>query len=153
MKYTFDLPPTIKGIAEWQIANFKKDRTQLETLKRDLIWHPTANYDFYGGARGTTIDSRPTERNALAIVSDQYIRRMEIGVNAVEMALKGADQTDIRLVTLVYWSRSHSVVGAAMECHISKAAAYQRLNKILGLVAFGMGFINFGERTRKWKTG
>lgn len=152
MKYTFDLPTTIRNIAEWQIENYPKDKRQLAEMEKEMIRHPISNYNFYGGGRTATVDSRPTERNAFAILSDQYIQRMATGVNAVETALKGTDKTDKMLITLVYWNRTHSVEGAALECCISKAAAYQRLNKILGLVAVGMGFINIGERTvRTWK--
>ena len=145
MKYAFDLPPVIKEIAEWQLANYRSEKNQLADLKKEKIQISASNYDGYvvnGSSKG---EPRPTERDAIIITSDPYIRRMEIGINAVERALDQADQTDLRLISLVYWAKTNNVEGASIKCNLSKSAAYQRLNVILGYIACGMGFFKYDD--------
>lgn len=141
MKYKFDLPPAIKALAEWQLENYRKDKKLLQEIEADMIYIPIASNNIYGGGRATTVDSRPTEKNAINLVSAPYIQRMEMGVNAVERALRGADPNDLKLISLVYWTKTNSVEGASVKCNMSKSCAYKRLNEILACIAYGMGYI------------
>ena len=55
--------------------------------------------------------------------------------------LSALDEVDLKLIELVYWRREYTVEGAAMAIHISKTAAYQRINKVLGAIAYALGYV------------
>lgn len=141
MKYKFDLCPAIKGLAEWQLENYRKDKSLLEEMENEMIHIPISNYAEFGGTRSKNTESRPTEISAINLVSAPYIQRMEMGVHAVEQALKGADPEDLRLISLVYWTKTNNIEGASLKCNMSKTSAYQRINEILGCIAYGMGYL------------
>ena len=140
MKYRFSLSPAVKTICEWTLQNYKSDKRLLETMKTDLISCPIVNYGEITGNK-SGMATRSTENAAIRMISVPYLNRIENSIEAVERALEHADQTDRQLVTLVYWKQSHSVEGAAIQCNLSKSAAYQRLNAILGCIAFHLGYI------------
>ena len=81
------------------------------------------------------------------MVSAPYIRRLEITVEAIERALKNFDSTDMKLIELVYWRKEYTAEGAGMIVGIQKTAVYQRLNKILGCVAYELGYVS--EKTER----
>ena len=145
MRYKVSLPPPIKSLAEWQLENYRQDKKQLEQLEMDMIRHPIANYDYFSGSRGSPGENRPTENNAILILSAPYLQRIGMGVQAVEFALRGIEKTDLQLVTLVYWQKSKNVEGASMECNVSKSSAYRRINDILVRIAYGMGYLKFTD--------
>lgn len=140
MKYKVKLSPEVRNIAEWQLTNYKTEKQELEALKNDLIHFPVANYGEVSSGR-VAVDSRPTERNTLLICSAPYLRRMETGINAVERALAVADPEVRQLVKLVYWDRTKSVEGAALDVNLSRSAAYEHLHVVLCFIAHELGFI------------
>lgn len=139
MKYQFVLPPAVRKITEWQIEHFPEEKKQLEAMKNDMILLRTQDYEHISGSqRGF---SRPTERNAIQILSVPYIRRMEIGVDACERVLARLDDRDMELLRTIFWKKSRNVTGAAMDIFLSRSQAYKRLNTILGGVAFELGYL------------
>ena len=141
MRYKFDLSPQIKNTVEWHLRDFKEDRRQLESLKADLIPSPTKSISPTGGLSGG-LPGRDTENVAMTIMSSPYIRRIEITCEGIERAMKRMDETDKKLIDLVYWKQEYTVEGAGMKIGLSKSAAYQRINKILGSIAYELGYVS-----------
>ena len=52
------------------------------------------------------------------------------------------DELDKKLIDLVYWKQEYTVEGAGMKIGLSRSAAYQRINKILGMIAFELGYVS-----------
>lgn len=138
-RYKFDLSPSIKATVEWQLQYYREDLRQLEEVKRDLIPSPVPSYSQTTGAAGDT--KRTTEDIAMRMISSPYIRRLEISCEAISRVLSNLDEIDLKLIELVYWRREYTVEGAAMKIHLSKTAAYQRINKILGAIAYSLGYV------------
>ena len=138
MKYAFKLDLLQKKIAEYHLANYQNEKRELEQLENELVPLPITRYDLVGHS---TDISRTTETTAIKLLYTPYVRRMATGIEAVEKALQYADDTDMKIITLVYWKKSHSVEGAAMEAFIGKSDAYYRINKILAVVAYFLGYI------------
>ena len=138
-RYKFDLSPSIKATVEWQLQYYREDLRQLEEVKRDLIPSPVPSYSQTTGAAGEA--KRTTEDIAMRMISSPYIRRLEISCEAISRVLSNLDEIDLKLIELVYWRREYTVEGAAMKIHISKTAAYQRINKILGAIAYSLGYV------------
>ena len=139
MKYQLKLTPTAKQVAEWQLEQYPEEKKQLEILKNDLIVLRTQNFENVGGTQYNL--TRPTEANALRLISAPYLQRMEIGCAAVESILAMLDPIDKALIETVFWKKSNNVTGAAMDIYLSRSQAYRRLHDILGGVAAGMGFV------------
>lgn len=138
-RYKFDLSPSIKATVEWQLQYYREDLRQLEEVKRDLIPSPVPSYSQTTGAAGEA--KRMTEDIAMRMISSPYIRRLEISCEAISRVLSNLDEIDLKLIELVYWRREYTVEGAAMKIHLSKTAAYQRINKILGAIAYSLGYV------------
>lgn len=138
-RYKFDLSPSIKATVEWQLQYYREDLRQLEEVKRDLIPSPVPSYSQTTGAAGEA--KRTTEDIAMRMISSPYIRRLEISCEAISRVLSNLDEIDLKLIELVYWRREYTVEGAAMKIHLSKTAAYQRINKILGAIAYSLGYV------------
>lgn len=139
MKYKYSIPSKIRASIEWQLEHYPEDRRNLDGYKRDLIPSPTQTYSLAPGGSGA---SRTTENVAMQIVTAPYIRRMEIGCEAIERTLRKGDDTDRKLVDLVYWRREYTVAGAGLKLGLSCTGAYKRLNRILGEIACELGYIS-----------
>ena len=141
MRYKFTLKPQIKATVEWELSSYREDKRQLEKVKRDLIPSGVQGYSLTAGVDGGD-SKRSTEDVAMKIISAPYIRRLEINVEAIERALARFDNLDMKLIELIYWRKEYTAEGAGMIVGIQKSAVYQRLNKILGCVAFEMGYVS-----------
>ena len=141
MRYKFSLAPDIKATVEWQLRYYKEDKRQLNEIKADMIPSAVQGYSLTAGVDGGG-SGRTTENIAMAMVSTPYIRRLEITIDAIDRALAQLDATDKQLIELIYWRNVYTPEGAGMIVHLQKSAVYQRINKILGLIAYEMGYVS-----------
>jgi len=141
MKYKFSIPSRLKGFIEWQLEHYPEDKREIEQYKKDMVPSPTQQYSLTGGVDGGETH-RTTEDVAFRIATSQYIKHLEASCKAVEAALNGEDETSRRLVELIYWKREYTPEGAGMRIGLQKSAVYQRLNKILGRIAYEMGYVS-----------
>lgn len=141
MRYKFSLPPEIKATVEWQLRYYREDKRQLNEIKRDMIPSGVQGYSLTAGVDGGEA-TRTTENIAMKMVSAPYIRRLEITIDAIERALERMDDIDKKLIELVYWRKEYTPEGAGLIVGISRSAVYLRLNKILGLIAFELGYVS-----------
>ena len=141
MRYKFSLPSEIKATVEWQLRYYREDKRQLNEIKRDLIPSGVQGYSLTAGVDGGDA-SRTTEDIAMKMISAPYIRRLEITIDAIDRALERMDDIDKKLIELVYWRKEYTPEGAGMVVGIAKTAVYQRINKILGLIAFELGYVS-----------
>lgn len=140
-KYKFSLSAPVKSYVEWQLEHYHEDKRQLEQYKLDLMPAATANYNFNGGGRSSE-PGNPTERAAIKMLTNPYILNTERSINAIEAVLSRCDETDIKIITMVYWKRTHTVSGAGMKAGLSQSGTYLRINKILCTVALELGLIS-----------
>ena len=141
MRYKFNLERKIKATVEWQLENYREDKRQLEKIKRDLIPSTVQKYSLTAGVDGGEA-KRTTEEIAVKVISSAYIMRLETNVEAIERAMKRFDGIDMKLIDLIYWKKEYTAEGAGMVIGITKSSVYQRLNKILGCVAFELGYVS-----------
>lgn len=140
-KYTFSLSQHVKDWVEWRLIHYHEDKRQFEEYRNDMIPNATPSYSLTGGVQGGYI-SKPTENSAMRMVTSQYLLIIEQTVSAIDRVLNCCDKTDIDLIDLVYWKRSHTVPGAGMIVSLSRSEAYYRINNILCLLALEMGYVN-----------
>jgi len=140
-KYKFDLSPEVKVTVEWTLGRYHEDKRELERYKNDLIPSATAGYSLSGGtSKGGT--SNPTENIGIKLATSPYILWTERNCAAVERVLGMLDDSDKRLIDLVYWKRAYGIVGAGTKVGLAKTDAYKHINNILGLLALEMGCVN-----------
>lgn len=136
------LQPRIRDFVAWQLEHYPSNRSQLESIKRDLIPSPTPTY---GGSEGHSNEAhRTTEDIMVQISSSAYIRQLEQTVAAIRYVVDRLDMTDLQLVELVYFKGTHTVEGAAIIVGLSRTAAFNHINKVLTAVALELGLINVG---------
>lgn len=140
MRYKFSLKPEIKSTVEWELSSYRDDKRQLEKVKRDLIPSPVQGYSLTAGVDGGEA-KRTTEEVTMRVISAPYIRRLEISVEAIERALTRFDDIDMKLIDLIYWRREYTPEGAGVIVGMSTATVYRRINKIICVVAFELGYI------------
>src|SRR5659263_49875 len=98
-------------------------------------------YSLTAGIQSGSI-SNPTEQIGLKIATSAYIQLVERSIKAIESALAKCDAADLKLVDIVYWKQSYTIEGAGMAIGLSRAGAYNRINKILCRIALEMGVVN-----------
>lgn len=140
-KYKFTLTPKIRGYVEWQLEHYQDDKKQLEQYKNDLIPSATAGYSLTGGIQSGSV-SNPTEKTSIKLITNSYIQATERSILAIERTLERCDKNDIKLIQLIYWTRSHTPEGAGMVVGLSRQGTYNRINKILTAIALELGIIN-----------
>jgi RinA family phage transcriptional activator len=131
----------VKGYVEWQLEHYKQDKRQLEEYRQSLIPSATTSYAITGGVNVGEV-SKPTENTALKLATNQYILTTEQSVRAIEAVLRKCDETDLQLIDLVYWRRTHTVVGAGERVGLGQNGCYKRISKILTNIALELGLIN-----------
>lgn len=134
------LQPRVRDFVAWQLEHYNVNRAQLESIKRDLIPSPTPTY---GGSEGHSTEAhRTTEDIMVQISSSAYVRNLEQTVKAIQYVIDRLDDTDLRLIELVYFKGTHTVDGAAMIVNLSSRTAFRHINKVLTAVALELGLIN-----------
>ena len=139
-KYKYSLNEKIKGYVEFQLAQYNEIKRDLGREKDAMMPSTVAKYGA-GGGHGSEA-SRTTENIGLRMATSPYIRTLELTAAALGRVLSTLDETDLKLVDLVYWKGSYTVEGAAMIAGIGKSAAYTRINDILGRAAIELGCVN-----------
>ena len=140
MKYKFSIPTRTRNMIEMLLEHYPVDKRELDHYKTDMIPSPTQGYSLTAGVDGGDV-GRSTEQVAMRIISSPYVRRLEINCTAIENALSAVDDIDRKLVDLIYWKKEYTAVGAGIKLHLSSSATYKRLNKIIGLIAYEMGYV------------
>lgn len=140
-KYKFSLSPKARKQAEWALESYHEDLRQLERYKLDLMPSGTANYNFTGGGRSSE-PGTPTENIAIKFLTSAYILNTERCIKAVDRVLEYCDDTDKKMIELVYWSKTYTIEGAGRRANLSRSAAYYRINDILCAVALEMGLVS-----------
>lgn len=141
MRYKFSLKPEIRATVEWELSSYRENKRQLEKAKRDMIPSGVQGYSLTAGVDGGGA-KRSTEEVAMKMISAPYIYRLEHTVDAIGRALTYFDDIDMKLIELIYWRKEYTAEGAGMIVGISRSGVYLRLNKILGCVAFEMGYVS-----------
>lgn len=139
-KYVFTLSPRVKGMIEWQLEHYHESKRQIEQYWADMIPSPTPNYSAEGG--GSHYVNRTTETVVERIATSPYIEQTVRSCKAIERVISDLDDTDIKLIDIVYWKRSYTVEGAARILHIDRATAYRHINGILSKIALELGYVS-----------
>lgn len=105
-------------------------KAQLEELQRQ------STIAAYGPVSGHSGTGRPAEQAAMKLLPSPEQREYE----AVEAAIRETKQlpdgeTRLKIIEMVFWRRSHTLQGAAMQVHMSYASAKRRHNDFICLVA------------------
>lgn len=138
-KYKYSMSPRVKSMVEWQLEHYWQDKQNLEQFWRDSLPSATPNYS---GMPGGSEVGRNAEDTALRIISSPYVAQTERSVKAIDKVLSAANETDKRLVRLVYWQQAYTVEGAANALHMNRATAYRHLNDVLQKIALELGYIS-----------
>jgi len=140
-KYKFSLSAPVKSYVEWQLEHYHEDKRQLEQYRLDLMPSATSNYNFNGGGRSSE-PGNPTERAAIRMLTNPYILNTMRCIEAIEKTLDQCDDTDKKLIELIYWRKTHTAAGEGMVSHLSQTGVYTRLNRIHYLIALEFGLIS-----------
>ena len=141
MRYKYEgIPDAVKRIVVWQLQHYQEDKRSLEAARNLMISIPIQTY---GGKLPTKrTERRPTEQTAIRILSEPYLNRLETNLKACDDVIERLDPVDLRLVELMYWKPGETITSTCAKVYLEKSAVYQRLNKILGGVAIGMGYLS-----------
>lgn len=130
----------LRGYVEWQLEHYRENKLELDRYWHDMTPSATPNYSSEPVSGGDV--SRKTEDVVMRISNIPYIRQLERSCKAIERVLARADETDRKLIDLVYWRREFTPEGAAMVLHMGKSSAYRHINTILTKIASELGFIS-----------
>lgn len=131
----------IKQYIEAELRDYQQSKKDLADLQ-EAILHGSASTDL-SGIRGSGI-SDPTQRKALALITNVRIKKLEETIGAIESVLGELDAEKTRLVEMKYWTQPNHLTdeGIAQRLCISRRTLYDWTNKILFAIAVKMGLIN-----------
>ena len=128
----------IKSYILYEIEMYHENKRQLAEYKQDIIEASPLPAD--GQPRGSGL-SNPVESKAIKIDSSAYIRKTEQTIKAIERAFSRVSSNHYRVFELMYWRKTHTAIGAAMELHAHKATIYRWINEVVMIVAKELGYI------------
>lgn len=118
------------GYVKWAIRDYPDKKEELAQMQRTSM---TANYNAM--PHGSEA-SRTTERVALRGFAGQKQREYDGVVSAIDETLTRADGVErLRLIDLIFWHKTHTLEGAAMQCNVSYATAKNWHNDFIRMVA------------------
>lgn len=125
------------GYVRRVLYEYPRMRSELDALQTPL---QVSGDSGSGHGSGT---NRPAEVLALRMLPDrQEQRELEVVEAALrEVRLRPDGELTIRLVQMVFWSRTYTLEGAAQKVHVSYRTARRRLNSFLYLVAENLGLM------------
>lgn len=135
----YSLKPEVKNFIEWNLENYFVMCREIEEVKRDYLPAVTPSYSAMPAGVGT---SSPTEAAAMKIMTSAYLLNAERTIKAVSRVIETLDNTDKKLIELIYWKKQYNVIGAGMVVGLSKSVAYEHVNKILSAIALNLGLVN-----------
>lgn len=118
--------PYVKNI----VRDYPIYKSELDRIKACSI---TPNYNATGGGTST---SRKTETIALRELPEKEQKKYESVKEALQQTnRKSNGKWRCHMIELVYFRKSHTLQGAALECHISYATARLWHREFIYLVA------------------
>ncbi len=130
-KYRYWWRPNVdRALREYPEMRRRKDELQASAM--------TANYNPM--PKGSD-PSRTTENLATATLPEQEEKWLDAIDRAISTAAFWRDGTlTIRLIQMVFFARSHTVIGAADVLHVSESTAKRAIGNFTTLVGRNMGF-------------
>ena len=128
----------VKSYILYEIEMYHENKKQLAEYKQDIIEASPQPPD--GQPRGNGL-SNPVESKAIKIDSSAYIRRTEQTVRAIERAFERVDCNHYRAIDLMYWRKTHTAIGAAVELHAGKTTIYRWIDDVVVMVAKELGYM------------
>jgi hypothetical protein len=132
-KYKYWWRPNVdRALREYPALRRRKDELQSAAL--------TPNYNPMPSGNGT---SRTTENLAAATLPEQeekWLTAIERAISTVSLWRDG--KLTIQLIRMIYFSRSHTVIGAAEAVHVSESTAKRAIGQFCALVGKNMGFVS-----------
>lgn len=118
------------GYVKAVVRDYPEYERRLEQIKAGSI---TPNYNATGGSSGA---SRKTELIALRELPGKEQKKYEAVHEALQQtSRRSSGRWRCRMIELVYFRKSHTLQGAALECHISWATARLWHREFIDLVA------------------
>lgn len=107
------------GYVRWMVREYPRYRELLSDIKEVNV-SPVLSHE----PRRKNIITDPTSRAALLSLPPTAQKEYD----AVEKALNDADERVIKMIDLVYWKKTHTVIGAGKTVFLEEAQA-KRLHK------------------------
>ena len=119
------------GYCKYIIRQYPRLKKELETPLETAV---TPNYGGSGGGGGGI--SRPVERAVIHDLSPKDQKRFDAVDEAIRQTLEKPSGSDImRVIDMVYFAKTHTIAGAAMEIPISEVQAKRWNGDFVRLVA------------------
>lgn len=118
------------GYVKWVIRDYPTKKDELAQMQSTSM---TANYNAM--PHGSEA-SRSTENVALRGFTGQKQREYDGVVSAISDTLSRVDGSErLRMIDLIFWHKTHTLEGAAMQCNVSYATAKIWHNDFIRTVA------------------
>lgn len=146
MRYKYKLPYRVKKACEMYLMDYPNNKKHLADYKLDMM--PSMAQELTGMPKGGNA-SRQTEEVAMRIAQDPYVRQMEDSIAAVERLLKRMTADEKKFTEMVFFKKSHTIIGAGEVIGYSSHPAYAMANRIIGKMAEEKGLIRRQEKRAK----
>ena len=117
----------------------------IETISREIKAYESGlmpcNITQLTGMPHSGKTSDQTADTALTIACDKYLLRKKETEWAIARVINSLNETSNKLITMVYFNKTHSIPTAAEELFIAQSTAYDIINYVLYCIAVNLGEI------------
>src|SRR5690606_16365411 len=131
---------TFKHI-ESELYSYKDTLTEIEQLRKDIIFTKTSDDENIGGGRSSFLSS-PTEQIGTRLATHKRLGQLEQIANAIEKVYTGLPEDYQKLVRLKYWTRPQLKTweGIASEIPVSRRTAFNMRDEVINTIAEVLGW-------------
>lgn len=125
------------GYVKAMIRRYPELKAEYDTLMEQAIT------PYYGGIRGANIPGRPVEKAISKTLGKNDQRELDAVLTAIqETKRRRGGQERLMLIDLVFWRRSKTLQGAAIELHVSGRTARRWHEDFIKAVAKHFGLLD-----------
>src|SRR5690606_30954074 len=126
---------------ESELYSYKDTLTEIEELRKDIIFTRQSDDENIGGGR-SSLPSSPTERIGTRLATHKRLGNLEQIANAIEKVYTGLPEEYRQLVQLKYFTKPQRYTwdGLADKLHVSKRQAMRWRDEIIHTIAEVLGW-------------
>jgi RinA family phage transcriptional activator len=131
---------TFKHI-ESELYSYKDTLTEIEELRKDIIFTRESNDENIGGGR-SSLPSSPTEQIGTRLATHKRLGQLEQIANAIQKVYTGLPEDYQKLVRLKYWTKPQTLTwdGIANKIPVSRRTAFNMRDEIVNTIAEVLGW-------------
>lgn len=126
---------------ESELRHYHETLREIALLREEILYGQAEQDDNIGGGK-SNLPGNPTERKAIALVSNRRLENLERVVQVINYVYGALPDEKKKLVQLKYWDRPQTLTwdGIALKLNVSRITAVRWRSEIVQDIAVLLGW-------------